>query len=112
VDANVKNISYNDNGRLINVSDYIRSHPKTFHDPLSIDFMSQVMITYDNGIVICVNRHPSREWKTLLGTSGSKGWFDYNSTLGLDAGYFQNSHTFILPAHNGWVCYIPSSLMK
>jgi len=111
-DAIVQSIMYNDNGQLKNVSDYIRSHPKTFHDSTSTDFMGQVMITYNNGIVICVNRNPSKEWKITLGVAGNRCWFDYNGSSGMDTGYSQGEKEFMLSAHNGWACYVPAVLIK
>jgi len=97
-------ILYNDNDTLKTVSDYIRSHPITYKDISSNDFMGQVKVVYSNGVIICVNRHPTHEWKVRIGNPN--GWFDYNANGKLYTGV--NSTTnFNLPPQNGWVVYDP-----
>jgi hypothetical protein len=66
--------------------------------------MGQVKIIYDNGIIICVNRHPYNNWTISVGEPG--GWFNYHTTDSLDTGILSNN-TFTLPAKNGWVVYKP-----
>ena len=97
-------ILYNDNDSLKSVSDYIRRHPKTYGDISSEDFMGQVMVVYDNGVIVCVNRHPNRSWEVNIGKQN--GWFDYhaNGQLKIDKSKTTN---FELPPVNGWVVYDP-----
>jgi hypothetical protein len=97
-------ILYNDNDTLKNVSDYIRSHPVTYGNISSNDFMGQVMVAYNNGVIVCVNRHPTRSWKVDIGKAN--GWFDYNANGILNTGVSLGT-TFTLPPKNGWVVYDP-----
>jgi hypothetical protein len=74
--------------------------------------MSQVRVTYDNGVVVCVNRHPSQPWTVNLGQPG--GWFDLNAVKGM--GVFQwtgytNVTSYTLPPANGWAVYVPAPLL-
>jgi len=56
--------------------------------------MGQVRVTYDNGVVVCVNRHPAQTWPVQLGHPG--GWFNFNAVMnghkygmgGSDQSYF------------------------
>lgn len=97
-------ILYNDNNSLESVSDYIRNHPSSYDDITSQDFMGQVKVVYDNGVIVCVNRHPFRSWKVEIGDSG--GWFDYHADGKLYTGV-SSTTTFTLPPKNGWVVYDP-----
>jgi len=97
-------ILYNDHDALKTASEYIRDHPVSFDDITSDNFMGQVKIIYDNGMVVCVNRHPYREWAVSVGEPG--GWFNYHTINSLDTGVRSNT-TFTLPARNGWVVYKP-----
>jgi hypothetical protein len=97
----------------VSVSDYIRRYPTTFanYGYTNYNYMSQVRVTYDNGVVVCVNRHPSQQWQVQLGQPG--GWFDLNVVKGL--GVFQwtgytNATSYTLPPANGWVVYVPAPL--
>ncbi len=97
-------IFYNDNDTLKTASDYIRNHPKTYSDISNKNFMSQVMVVYNNGVIVCVNRNPSSMWKVTIGKPN--GWFDYNANDTLSTGE-STTNTFILPPKNGWVVYDP-----
>ena len=97
-------ILYNDNDSLKSVTDYIRSHPKTYGDISSKDFMGQVMVVYDNGVIVCVNRHPKNSWKLNIGKQN--GWFDYHANGQLKIGKSKTTD-FELPPVNGWAVYDP-----
>jgi len=92
---------------LQTASDYIKSHP--YYDDINDnDFMGKVKVTYDNGIIVYVNRHPTETWNITVGVRDK--WFSYhaivNGTLHLFAG--QSTETnFTLPSNNGWVVYNP-----
>jgi len=111
--AHATNILYHDpaDGSMLPCSDYIRRYPTTFSDISSSNFLSQVQVTYDNGLVVCVNRHPSQPWQVTLGRPG--GWFDYNAEMnGTNAQWTGiTTHTsYLLPATNGWVVYAPQQI--
>ena len=97
-------ILYNDNDSLKTVSEYIRDHPKTYGDISSEEFMGQIMVVYSNGVIVCVNRHPSHSWQVNIGNPN--GWFDYNANGNLYTGV-SVSTTFMLPPKNGWIVYDP-----
>ena len=103
-DGNPVQILYNDVGSLKTASEYIRSHPETYGDISSPDFMGQVMVIYNNGIIVCVNRNPFRKWQVNIGKPN--GWFDYNANDSLDTGK-SPATIFTLPPKNGWVVYDP-----
>ena len=103
-DAEPEKILYNDNNNLKTVSDYIRSHPSTYSDISSNDFMGQVKVIYSNGIIVCVNRNPTRSWQVDIGKPN--GWFDYHANERLYTGVSETT-TFTLPPENGWVVYDP-----
>jgi len=102
--ASPTQILYNNNGSLKSASEFIRIHPVTYKDITSDDFMSQVKIVYDNGMIVCVNRHPDDEWEVNIGISA--GWFNYHTTTELETGFCLTT-TFTLPPRNGWVVYDP-----
>ncbi len=111
--ANVVSIKYHDPvvGDELSVSDYIRRYPTTFEDYQSSQFMSQVRVTYDNGVVVCVNRHPSTNWQVKVGQAG--GYFDYNAIVnGTNVQLVgQSSVTnYLLPALSGWVVFTTNVL--
>ncbi len=97
-------ILYNDNDTLKTVSDYIRSHPATYDKISSKNFMGQVKVVYNNGVIVCVNRHPTRSWQVNVGKPS--GWYDYHADGALDTGV-RSTTTFILPPKSGWVVYDP-----
>lgn len=103
-DASPEKILYNDNDTLKTVSEYIKSHPASYDNISSMDFMGQVKVVYSNGVIVCVNRHPTRSWQVKIGCSG--GWFDYNANGSLYTGV-STTTTFTLPPANGWVVYDP-----
>jgi hypothetical protein len=105
-EAKAVSILYNDRGEEVDASEFIRRHPSGFADRNSGDFMSQVRVEYDNGTVVCVNRHPSREWRAAAG-DGS-GWLDFHAVIdGRDSLFTgtASSADFILPAKSGWVVW-------
>ncbi|MCC7093240.1 MAG: T9SS type A sorting domain-containing protein [Ignavibacteriaceae bacterium] len=97
-------ILYNDNGVMKTASDYIRAHPVTYQDISSNDFMGQVKVEYNNGLIVYVNRHPTRTWTVNVGIPNA--WFNYHTTTELSTGT-RPSSTFHLPANNGWVVFDP-----
>lgn len=104
--AEVVKILYNDQGEQVDVSEYIRRHPTTYSDINHGDFMSQVRVEYNNGVIVCVNRHPAKAWLVNLGQAG--GWFNYHAVIdGKDAlAVGSSSRTdYQLPAKSGWVVY-------
>lgn len=110
--ARPTSIRYHDPARNdeISASDYIRRYPATFASQSSSNYMSQVRVIYDNGVVVCVNRHPSQTWQVQLGQPG--GWFDFNAAQG-KAGYVSQKvgrtrvTSYTLPPTNGWVVFAP-----
>jgi hypothetical protein len=93
---------------VVTASDYIRRYPTTFDKSTNINFMSQVRVTYDNGVVVCVNRHPTQPWSVTLGHPG--GWFNFNAVLnGTNTQWVgaTNLTSYTLPATNGWVVFAP-----
>lgn len=104
--ASVSSIMYNDNGKLINASDYIRKYPSTFDDYFSKDFMSQVYIEYNNGLVIFVNRNPYRKW--IINGDFNKGYASFHAIVNkkdsLYAGSFSGKQ-IELPRLNGWFSF-------
>ncbi len=97
-------ILYHYNDSYKTVSDYIRAHPINYKNISSDEFMGQVKIVYDNGMIVCVYRNPSTEWEVTLGTPG--GWFNWNTETDRNTGYSPTT-TFSLPSKNGWVVYDP-----
>jgi hypothetical protein len=107
-DAKPVRILYNDSGEEVDASEYIRRHPDGFADRSAADFMGQVRVEYDNGTIVCVNRHPSREWRVSAGDPA--GWFDFHAKLegrdSLGTGLAGRTD-YPLPARSGWVVYSP-----
>jgi hypothetical protein len=108
-------IVYHDptNADELTISDYIRRYPTTYADPNSVHFLGQVKITYDNGVVVCVNRHPTKSWTVTVGEAG--GWFDLNATM--SGGNIQSvgsrgATTYTLPATNGWLVFAPNPNLR
>jgi hypothetical protein len=97
-------ILYNDNDSLKTASEYIKSHPDSYNDISSENFMGQVEVIYNNGVIVCVNRNSLRPWEINIGKSN--GWFDYNANNNLYTGTSQTTE-FTLPPKNGWVVYDP-----
>jgi hypothetical protein len=107
--AEVSSILYNDNGALVSVSDFLRSHAKDYDKVGEEAFMSQVRIKYGNGVIVCVNRHPTKQWK-VEGVGKPHGWFTYHAIVsGKDSLWAGASRctSYTLPPRNGWVCYTP-----
>jgi hypothetical protein len=106
--ATAISITYNDNGTEVDASEYIKRYPSSFMNRSDSNFMSQVKIVYDNGMIICVNRNMYKPWQVNVGSAG--GWFNYhaiiNSVDSLNTG-ISDSTNYRLPAKTGWVVYMP-----
>jgi hypothetical protein len=104
-------ILYHDSSRNdeVTVSDYIRRYPATFGSQASDYYLSQVRVTYNNGVIICINRHPTRSWQVQLGQAG--GYFNFNAWMGgtnLQWVGQTNLTSYLLPQTNGWVVFAPA----
>ncbi|MBN8701838.1 MAG: T9SS type A sorting domain-containing protein [Bacteroidetes bacterium] len=100
-------ISYNLNGQMLNASDYIRAADTNYDSLYHDNFMSQVKVEYNNGVVVYVNRNKNKSWNVTLPQSGI---LSFNCTInGKDSLYYgsTNSTSFTLPKNNGWLVYIP-----
>lgn len=107
--ANAVKILYNDNGNLLTASQYIKKYPDTFDKFDSRDFMSQVLVEYDNGVKVFVNRSPHKEWQ-LNFENELNGWFDYHAIKTGRAVLYKGNEqpsNIVLPKENGWLCYSP-----
>jgi hypothetical protein len=94
----------------VSASDYIRRHPHAYYTQNNPDYMSQVRVTYNNGVIVCVNRHPTSAWQAQVGQSG--GWFDYNATIRgnmVQSTGVANATSYTLPANCGWVVFAPTA---
>lgn len=104
----VSTILYNDNGKLISASDYIRRYPGTFDNFFNENFMSQVYIKYANGLVIFVNRNPLKKW--IIKGNFNNGFASFHAIVdkkdSLYAGNFTGQQ-IELPHSNGWFCFDP-----
>ena len=93
----------------VSVSDYIRRYPTNYANQNDDKYLSQVRVTYNNGVVICVNRHPSRQWLVQFGQPG--GCFNYNAVMnGTNIQWVgqTNLTSYLLPPTNGWVVFSPA----
>jgi len=74
------NILYHDSisNDEVSVSDYIRRYPTSFALSTNDHYLSQVRVTYDNGLIVCVNRHPTRTWQVQVGQPA--GTFNFNAS--------------------------------
>ncbi len=105
-------VLYHDPGLLndeVSTSDYIRRYPHAYYTQANSNYMSQVRVTYNNGVVVCVNRHPTSTWQVQLGQSG--GWFDYNALVGTNMVQWTgvtNTTSYTLPPNCGWVVFAPT----
>jgi hypothetical protein len=97
--------AYGNTPPSLTASQYIKLHPNYWNINHS-DFMGRVKVTYDNGVVVCVNRSSSNWNVSGIGISGR--WFTQN-TVGVNTPIAgpSNTTTFNLKAGNGWVCYNP-----
>lgn len=94
----------------VSVSDYIRRYPTNFATQSDDHYLSQVRVTYNNGVVVCVNRHPTRQWAVQLGQPG--GVFNFNAVInGASVQWVgqTNLTNYLLPATNGWVVFAPAA---
>ena len=107
--ANAHPVSILYGDEQVTASEYIRTHPEYDNVNNSSQFMSKVKVTYDNGVIVCVNRNPEESWNIQeLGVAGK--WFSYHAIVdgknSLGVGK-TNFNSFILPPGNGWVVYDP-----
>ena len=81
VNATPVSILYHDStsNDEVTVSDYIRRWPTTFASQTNDHYMTQVRVTYNNGVIVCINRHPARQWLVQLGQPG--GNFNFNAVM-------------------------------
>lgn len=105
-------ILYHDsnNNDEVSASDYIRRYPHDYYSQSDPDYMSQVRVTYNNGVVVCVNRHPTKTWQVQVGQTG--GWFDYNAMIGTNMVQWTgvtNTTSYALPPNCGWVVFAPAT---
>ncbi|MFT4062610.1 MAG: T9SS type A sorting domain-containing protein [Edaphocola sp.] len=107
--ATVTSVKYDDNGQETDASEYIKNHPNTFDDIESADFMSKVKVTYDNGTVVYVNRHPSQSWLITPGAAGSSYNFHavINTTDSLNVVSNTTITAWTLPPKSGWLVIAP-----
>ncbi len=107
LNAKFLTIEYGDS--LLTASDYIKRHPNFADIKNQSDFMGKVKVTYDNGIIVFVNRHPTESWIVNVGTPNK--WFSYNAIINgreeLYSGKSDNTN-YTLPPQNGWVVYYPT----
>ena len=113
-------ILYHDSVRNdeVTVSDYLRRYPMNFSNQTDDHYLGQVRVTYNNGVTVCVNRHPTRSWPVQVGQPG--GYFNFNALInGTNVQWAgqTNSTTYVLPPINGWVVFAPlapriSSIMQ
>jgi Family of unknown function (DUF5696)/Secretion system C-terminal sorting domain len=107
--ANAVAITYDDNGQMIDVSQYIKNHPTTFDDITSVNFMTKVKIVYDNGTIVYVNRHPTQNWN-VTPTIAPK-WFNYHAIINgndvMDIVASSPVTTWTLPSKSGWLVVSP-----
>ena len=96
----------------VSASDYIRRYPHDYYTQADPDYMSQVRVTYNNGVVVCVNRHPTNSWQVQVGQAG--GWFDYNAMIGTNmvqwTGITNTTSCATLPPNCGWVVFAPPAV--
>ncbi len=106
VNATPVSIQYGNS--LQTASDYIKTHPGYADISNYADFMGKVKITYSNGTIVFVNRHPSETWNVTVGSPNK--WYSYHALVNgveqLFAGQSSNT-SFVLPVNNGWVVYNP-----
>ena len=106
MDARPVSILYGDDYQT--ASNYIKNHPGFADITDTTDFMGKVKVTYNNGIIVYVNRHPTDIWTVNIGAPGK--WYSYHAMVnGKEELYAGQTilTTFTLPPKNGWVVYIP-----
>jgi hypothetical protein len=100
--------AYGNSESTLTASDYIAAHPN-YWDINHADFMGRVKVTYNNGVVVCVNRSNSTWAVNGIGTAG--GWFTRNiDGVSSPIAGASNTTSFTLKAGCGWVCYNPFML--
>jgi hypothetical protein len=106
--ARTVTITYFDRQGGKTASRYIADHLEGFDDYHSTEFMGKIRVSYDNGVVVYVNR-TVEPWTVSLET-GAGGWYSYHVLIGekatLGTGTVPGA-TAILPQESGWVAYIP-----
>lgn len=106
--ANSKIISilYYDGNSMLTISDYIRKHPYDFENPESHNFLSKVKITYDNGMIIFVNRNNFSDWN--IETDFSEAMVSYHSKNDSLFVGIKQIKNITLPSKSGWLIYKPN----
>ncbi len=72
-------------------------------------YLGQVRVTYNSGVIVCVNRHPTRQWQVQLGQPD--GNFNFNAVMnGMNVQWVgqTNLTSYLLPQTNGWVVFAPA----
>jgi hypothetical protein len=93
----------------VTVSDYICRYPTAFGIQTNDHYLGQVRVTYNSGVIVCVNRHPTRQWQVQLGQPG--GNFNFNAVMnGMNVQWVgqTNLTSYLLPQTNGWVVFAPA----
>jgi hypothetical protein len=104
-------IMYNDNGIMRTASEYITKYPATYDSITSPDFLSQVKVTYSNGVIVWANRNRFKQW--VVSTPNTTGTISVHALLSLpDSCYYGpfSQTTFTLMAQSGWLVHLPASL--
>lgn len=107
INAKPLSIEYGDS--LQTATEYIKIHPNYSDIKNVADFMGKVKVTYDNGIIVFVNRHPTESWNINVGAPNE--WFSYHAIINGNEQLFSGKSTntkYILPPKNGWVINYPS----
>jgi hypothetical protein len=106
INAKILSIEYGDS--LLTASEYIKRHSNFADIKNKTDFMGKIKVTYDNGIVVFVNRHPTESW--IINVGSPNKWFSYHAFINGSEQLFSgksNNTQYTLPSKNGWVVYYP-----
>jgi len=103
-------ITYHQDGKYMSASEYIATYPDTYANTDHANFMSQVRVKYENGLVVYANRHPDEAWDVTM--EKKEGWCNYHALIeGKDSlGVGEPPATdYHLPAQSGWLVYSPKT---
>jgi len=107
--STVDRIVYDDDGEEVDASTFIVRHPDDFDDVTSDYFMGRVVVAYQNGVTVWVNRS-QRPWDVTLPRPLGP-WYSYHAivdgVLAADAGSL-SAAVVTLPPLSGWLCALPS----
>ncbi len=95
-------VYFKDGAEVGNSSEYIKRYPDYWNIDSS-NFMSQVKVTYENGIIVYVNASMKSVWQITPPANGSLYYYD-KSGIKSDGG------NFTLPPYDGWLVYVPDGL--